>query len=37
MREWHQYVNRAQNILDHLIGGIEIISRNELPNFVKIN
>jgi hypothetical protein len=37
MRERHQNVNRAQNILDHPIGGIEVVRRNEFPNFVKIN
>jgi hypothetical protein len=29
MRERHQYVNRAQNVPDHAIGGFEIISRDE--------
>jgi len=37
VRERHQDVNRAQNILDFPIGGIEVVRRNEFPNFVKIN
>jgi hypothetical protein len=36
MREWHQDINRAQDILDHLIRCIEIIRRDEFPDLVKV-
>jgi hypothetical protein len=36
VRKRNQNVNRAKNILNHPVGGIQILRRNELPNFVKV-
>jgi len=37
MRKRHQEVNRIQNVFRYSVSGIDIISRDEIPNVVDVN